>query len=204
MQSPSLQAATASEPLTLDEEYAMQRSWRSDADKLTFIICLPKPDQDKVVMQGGDEEMIGDINLFLSESEDDDKDDEEPGLSPKSVVGEIELMIAVTSLQRKGYGRVALLTFLSYVLTNWSGIAAEYAAGTTLEYLRVRINAANERSIALFASIGFKNISEKANYFGELELRWKPELDGLKRQKAWEDVLELHYEQLTMDTTLQK
>ena len=34
-----IQLATASEPLTLDQEYAMQQSWRADADKLTFIIC---------------------------------------------------------------------------------------------------------------------------------------------------------------------
>lgn len=34
---------TASEPLTLDEEYQMQVKWRQDADKLTFIACVPLP-----------------------------------------------------------------------------------------------------------------------------------------------------------------
>jgi len=32
MQDPVLQAQTASEPLTLDEEYEMQQSWRDDDD----------------------------------------------------------------------------------------------------------------------------------------------------------------------------
>merc|ERR1711939_1226447 len=41
MKDEQIQAETASEPLTLEEEYAMQRSWRTDADKLTFIACLP-------------------------------------------------------------------------------------------------------------------------------------------------------------------
>ncbi|KLJ07004.1 hypothetical protein EMPG_17503 [Blastomyces silverae] len=41
MKDPEIQQATASEPLALEEEYAMQTSWRTDADKLTFIICLP-------------------------------------------------------------------------------------------------------------------------------------------------------------------
>lgn len=32
MKSEELQGATASEPLTLEEEYAMQRNWREDVD----------------------------------------------------------------------------------------------------------------------------------------------------------------------------
>jgi hypothetical protein len=40
MQSEELLSLTASEPLTLDEEYAMQRSWREDPDKCTFIVLL--------------------------------------------------------------------------------------------------------------------------------------------------------------------
>lgn len=36
MKSEELQRLTASEPLTLEQEYAMQRSWREDADSETW------------------------------------------------------------------------------------------------------------------------------------------------------------------------
>lgn len=36
MQSKELQELTASEPLTLEQEYEMQRSWRED-EKSTFL-----------------------------------------------------------------------------------------------------------------------------------------------------------------------
>jgi hypothetical protein len=38
-----MQEATASERLTLEEEYENQESWRASHDKLTFIICEPHP-----------------------------------------------------------------------------------------------------------------------------------------------------------------
>lgn len=193
MQSSALQTATASEPLTLDQEYEMQRSWRTDADKLTFIICLPRPScEEKAVeaeLDDPPERMVGDVNLFLSPLDDGEEDGGE-----EEVVGEIELMIALPSLQNQGYGRAALLTFMSYVLAHWEGIARELSASTTrLAYLRAKINETNARSIGLFESVGFRRVGEGANYFGEVELRWRGSGEDLKGCKGWVEGVERRY-----------
>ncbi|KAK3710291.1 hypothetical protein LTR37_010357 [Vermiconidia calcicola] len=210
MQDSDLQNSTASEPLSLDEEYAMQQSWRTDKDKLTFIICLPlsrawdeldnpfSGDQKLVRAREHDAEgqMIGDINLFLFEQEDEEPNLETPNdatIAP-CLVGEIELMIARKDLHRRGFGRSALLTFLSYVLSSWPRIAHEYtrkqddaeASLPELAYLRAKINQTNERSIRLFESLGFERTSAAPNFFGEVELRCKPAIEGLKKLKPFE------------------
>ena len=46
MQSEEILQATASEPLTIENEYKMQESWREDEDKLTFIILLASDVED--------------------------------------------------------------------------------------------------------------------------------------------------------------
>ncbi|KAF7175691.1 hypothetical protein CNMCM7691_009698 [Aspergillus felis] len=195
MKDEEIQAATASEPLTLEEEYAMQRSWRQDADKLTFIICLPVirsqsqsqfqtegQDRPGLRLNEGDDapgQMLGDINLFLR-VEDEDED----GPSSPEIIGEIELMIAEKTNQRKGYGRAALLAFLRYVLEHEGEILGEFvrgseSSGATLQgrtdwrfgALSVKIGKENERSLALFESVGFCKVSEEPSYFGEFELR---------------------------------
>ncbi|KAK1069777.1 hypothetical protein LTR74_004656 [Friedmanniomyces endolithicus] len=237
MQDPELQSATASEPLTLDEEYAMQRSWREDADKLTFIVCLPLAHSDtrqaaiQVGVDDSPERMVGDINLFISQPADDDEDDDEDdhgNYGRESVIGEIELMIARKDLHRQGYGRAALLTFMGYIIFHWSTICLEYgsspqqavvsrptnppnqegeglsgqrasasagaacalAPSTTedtrpgLRYLRVKIHQNNNASIKLFESVGFEYTrASEANYFGEVELRWRDDGNFLQRLK---------------------
>ncbi|RDI87079.1 hypothetical protein Vi05172_g2759 [Venturia inaequalis] len=193
MQNPTLQKLTASEPLSLEEEYAMQESWREDGDKLTFIACLPvkkegeeegnggKGEGEKKVVQGGlddeDDGMIGDVNLFLSE--DDEEEENGPQnqrQQTKSVIGEIEIMVATSSARGKGHGKAILITFLWYIIQNTSAILLEYTktADATLRYLRVRIDAENQTSISLFQKVGFTKRSPTPNYFNEIELRLSP------------------------------
>lgn len=213
MQDPELQAATASEPLTLEEEYAMQRSWREEGDKLTFIVCLPAAEGEVVEagVHDGEDRMVGDVNVFLSRGEvEDDEEEEDEEVQGEgegevhrqdskkdeaAIMGEIELMIALPHLQGQGYGRAALLTFMTYIFTHWDAIAAEFAglSTTPLAYLRARIHEGNVRSIGLFESVGFKR-EGKRNWFGEVELRWKGNVEGLRWYRGWEEGREVRYE----------
>ena len=146
----------------------MQQSWRDDHDKLTFIACLPFDDVPEEVVAGAQDSpsrMIGDVNLFLSAADDD----------PEGCVGELELMIARSSLRRKGYGRAAVLAFLHYIATHLQDIMDEYkkslpADKMSLVELNVKIGGQNESSIRLFESIGFIQTRDSPNYFGEIEL----------------------------------
>lgn len=117
MKSPELQQLTASEPLTLEQEYDMQRSWREDDDSTESSVFAPKITHDnqtettfhntvdfpectfiildtqKWADPSVDEEtcMVGDVNIFLTDSTD-------PSLA------ELEIMIAGDScLLRKPF-----------------------------------------------------------------------------------------------------
>jgi len=64
MKDPALQEATASEPLTLAEEYDMQRKWAEDEDKCTFILLDKSlPDTPGTGAHGGG--MVGEWTACL-------------------------------------------------------------------------------------------------------------------------------------------
>ena len=175
--------ATASEPLTLEEEHSMQRQWRQDADKLTFIACKPPSTEQEFITskdQDAPEQMVGDVNLFLYISEADPK---------TGLVGEIELMIAKKVDQRKGWGKATLLAFLAFVTKHEREILAEFVDRSAnvlqeriqaphLEYLRAKIKQGNVRSIRLFEKLGFRKVEDEPNYFNEFELRLQRPLEG--------------------------
>lgn len=87
MQDPTLRAQTASEELSLAEEYAMQARWRGDGDKLTFIVCEAPAETRKDRVKGGEEvgRMVGDVNLFVSRVEGEGE-----GEGEEALVGELE------------------------------------------------------------------------------------------------------------------
>ncbi|KAH6840897.1 GNAT domain-containing protein [Chaetomium sp. MPI-CAGE-AT-0009] len=182
MEDPAIQEATASEPLTLEEEYENQESWRASHDKLTFIVCEPLPTTTTTsstpVQAGGadsPERMVGDVNLFLYPYEDEDDGENEPSTTPAFCVGEVDIMIAGQQHRGKGLGRAVVQGFLQYVARNLAGITQEYAADKDmastpgLKLLMAKINQGNERSLALFKSLGFEQEGE-VNYFGEVKL----------------------------------
>ncbi|KAH8284134.1 hypothetical protein KR054_010845 [Drosophila jambulina] len=133
MSSETLRQLTASEELTLEEEYEMQRSWREDSDKLTFIILdagIYAQNQDEIAA------MVGDTNLFLhSDSEDEDQQ-----------VAEAEIMIAEPAARGKGYGREAMLLMLKY---------AQSQDQLKLAKFQAKIDMDNSASLHLFESFRF-------------------------------------------------
>jgi RimJ/RimL family protein N-acetyltransferase len=149
----------------------MQLSWRTDADKLTFIVCRPlstastteeEPSQHQLQTESdGPKNMIGDINLFLR------IDDGEHGNSPPKVIGEIELMIAEKNNQRRGYGRAALLMFMRYIVQYQGAILEEFVGGggidiETVRKLRTGVEfEANETETATASTLEFECLSVK-------------------------------------------
>lgn len=161
MKSEELRRLTASEPLSLEQEFAMQRSWRDDADKCTFIVldaemwqAQPRPPEEKC--------MVGDVNLFLTDPDD-------PAL------GEIEVMIAEPGCRGRGCGTEAVLMMLSYGATKL-GL-------TTFE---AKIGQENEPSIRLFRKLHFEQVAA-SSVFQEVTLRLRmspPELLWLQGQTS--------------------
>ncbi|KAI0560342.1 Acetyltransferase (GNAT) [Gracilaria domingensis] len=100
MKSPELLALTASEPLTLEEEFENMKSWREDEKKLTFIIL------DRSI---GENYMVGDVNLYFHSDTEDGKRQ-----------AEIEVMIAESLARRKGLAQRALQMLMAFAVETLS------------------------------------------------------------------------------------
>ncbi|XP_022093665.1 N-acetyltransferase 9-like protein isoform X3 [Acanthaster planci] len=135
MQSTELQQLTASEPLTLQQEYEMQKSWHLDENKCTFILLLKEKWDDPECNEI--DCMCGDVNLYFIDPDDS-------GVK----TAEVEIMIAEPSCRRKGIGREALVLMIQY-------------GATKLKVRRfiAKIGLQNQPSLALFKKLGFKQES---------------------------------------------
>ena len=199
MQDPALLEATGSEPLTLDEEYEMQNSWRDDETKCTFIVLARSLLKDVDVnettvghdfIQKSIGAMVGDVNLFLSE--EDDGEDEEQGDNnqllngsttrlgqdmsrhrttstnnvkrPRHLQAELDIMVAEKSARSQGVGSEACCLMMLYGATHLS-----------IRRFFCKINESNEASLCLFRDkLGFQQC-DYAACFRQIELELKEE-----------------------------
>jgi RimJ/RimL family protein N-acetyltransferase len=185
MLDPALLEATASEPLSLEEEYEMQESWRSDPDKCTFIVLAREalsqglmPEDDKDVSERFVERnlsaMAGDVNLFLSDEEDEIDENAEDEAQPKAEgtttedstlrkQAELDIMIAENGYRSKGLGEEAACMMMMY-------------GAKHLDILRFfcKIKEDNHASIGLFRKLGFQQCGYAA-CFKEIELELRRE-----------------------------
>ncbi|KAI0364896.1 acyl-CoA N-acyltransferase [Pilatotrama ljubarskyi] len=161
MTSAELRELTASEPLTLEEEYEMQRKWQTDEDKLTFILLSGELFDAKGDARVTPESltslpMIGDVNLFLKGCPEDE-----------DFEVEVEIMIAEPAFRRRGIAYTALQLMLSYA----TDPSSPPPLPVPKDRLVARIGDKNEPSIRLFEKLGF-SVTKRVAVFEEVELRY--------------------------------
>ncbi|XP_075981947.1 microtubule-associated Nat9 isoform X2 [Anticarsia gemmatalis] len=141
MKSEELQQLTASQPLSIEEEFEMQKSWREDEDKCTFIVlskCVYDEHNNDI------EAMVGDTNIFIIDQE--------------TATGEIEIMIAEASARGKKFGWEAVILMLLYGIEH-----------VHLKLFEAKISLSNVISINMFKKLGFREKS-KSEVFQEITL----------------------------------
>ncbi|WVQ76879.1 hypothetical protein IAR50_006553 [Cryptococcus sp. DSM 104548] len=161
MKSPELLELTASEPLSLEEEYDMQQKWLLDEDKLTFILlarpsftCSSSDSNTSLILSPEEIQkcrMVGDVNLFLPDGREGE--------------GECEIMIASKDDRRQGYAVEALSLFLKFTTS---------VLHLPPSQLLSRIGSKNIASIRLFKKLGF-GVVKHVKVFDEVEMRFGQE-----------------------------
>ncbi|KAJ1784697.1 hypothetical protein LPJ59_006301 [Coemansia sp. RSA 2399] len=149
MKSPFLQEMTGSEPLSIDEEYAMQQSWRSDADKCTFIILAKNPaaSSPQPCDIYSTDSMVGNVNFYLNCHDNPHE-------------AELEVMVAEQPYAGRGIATEVLRLMMHYAVND---------VGVT-DFV-VRIKETNDPSIHIFErKFGFVE-TERSAVFKEVTLR---------------------------------
>ncbi|EFP06160.1 hypothetical protein CRE_05830 [Caenorhabditis remanei] len=157
MEDEEIRRLTGSERLTIEEEYEMQRSWREDEDKLTFIVLSKENELDET------SRMLGDVNLFISKSTSSEDESEEV------TEGEVEIMIAEASGRGKGIGEeaVSLIISWAYKLADQNVINLLISPFQNLSIcvFRARITDDNTPSLSLFEKkLGFNRMKHSSAF----------------------------------------
>eukprot|EP00898_Chlorokybus_atmophyticus_P008926 jgi/Chlat1/9034/Chrsp94S08304 len=172
MKDPFLQEATGSEPLSLEQEYAMQRSWAEDESKCTFIVLdCSALDTPGCGSHGGG--MAGDVNLYFNDVED-------------TQAAEIEVMIAEPNSRGRGLGKEASMLTMAYAV-----------AVLCVTSFRAKINYNNTPSLGLFAKLGYVEVS-RSEVFRQVTLQLV--IDDNCRNKfleTWADIKSSAYDATT-------
>lgn len=151
MKSEELQKLTASEPLTLEEEYKMQKTWQRDENKITFIILH----REKYEATGNEiDAMIGDTNLFFATPDD-------------RICAEAEIMIAESWARGRKCGWEAMLLMFMYAVLYLE-----------VKQFVVKISFDNVPSINMFSNMGFIELSrsqvfQEITYSRLVDATWK-------------------------------
>lgn len=180
MEDAALREATASERLSLEEEYANQASWAADPRKCTFII-FDRQAAAAGAAGGGPPlaGMCGDVNLFLLEDDDDEgggsgngsgsgggggNDGNAPG--SRGWLAEVMVMVADPASRRRGLAREAVALLMEYGRQHLG--VREYVA---------KVADDNAPSLRLFQDrLQFVEVKRVAA-FGEVHLRGPPGAD---------------------------
>ncbi|KAF8776173.1 hypothetical protein HU200_003865 [Digitaria exilis] len=136
MQDPALLEATASEPLSLAQEFDVHRSWNLDPLKHTFIV-LGKELIEGEFTPGNPhtEAMVGDVNIYMNDPDD-------------MQLAEIEIMIAEHRSRGRGIGQEAILLMMTFAVEKYG-----------IHTFRAKISESNTASLKLFRKLGFKGAS---------------------------------------------
>lgn len=92
LQDAHIQEMTATDPVSLDEEYKLQKEWACATDRFIKIIKAKETGR-----------LVGDINVFFSKTDE-----------PNADAAEINIMIADLTDRNKGYASEALMLTMAY------------------------------------------------------------------------------------------